>query len=272
MTEGRVVHAYAVVPGAVAEAPAPQVLPPSGIAGSSVRVLPLEGLGVVVGDLDAERFGERAWQEHAEDPEWLEPVARGHHEVLRAVASNTDLLPLRLPGIYADDDSVRRALQPVQQSLGSRLALVSGHEEWGVHVHLLAEMGEQPAPSQAAPTSGRDYLAQRKRAVDERDTARDQRQRLLAEAYDALADAATFSVLNRPQDRALSGRAEPMLLNSAHLVARDRLEGFLARADELSRRLLEPAGLVMEISGPWPPYNFAVPLEEDGSPEDEHDR
>jgi hypothetical protein len=165
------------------------------------------------------------------------------------------VLPLRLPGIYRDDAELQGLLGDQEEPLTRRLQFVAGHDEWGVHVHLV-EDAAQEAPEAA---SGRDYLMQRKAQAAGRDAAREERQRLLTEAYAGLAQVSTSSVLNRPQDRALSGREDPMLLNSAHLVAKEGQQQFFARADEVSRGLLEPAGMVMEISGPWPPYNFAAP-------------
>lgn len=255
MAEGHVVHAYGVAPAVVLDVPEHKVVPPTGIAGTPVRLLALGELAVVVGDLPEKDFGEAAWREHAEDPDWLEPVARGHHEVLQAVAAATDVLPLRLPGIYRDDAELQGLLGGQEEPLTRRLQFVAGHDEWGVHVHLVEDTAEE-APE---ATSGRDYLMQRKAQVAGRDAAREERQRLLTEAYAGLAQVSTSSVLNRPQDRALSGREDPMLLNSAHLVAKEAQQQFFARADEVSRGLLEPAGMVMEISGPWPPYNFAAP-------------
>jgi hypothetical protein len=255
-----VVHAYALVP-TVRGGDDARVLPAAGIGGSPVRLLDLGALAVVVGDLDASRFGEDAWREHAEDPAWLEPVARGHHEVLKALASAADVLPLRLPGIYPDDDALARALGREEQRLLDRLNFVTGHDEWGVQVFggTRPDVGEEPPPA-----SGREYLLRRKQAAAERDEARADRHLVVVEAYEALSATATSSVLNRPQDRALSGRAEPMLLNSAHLVSRELQQDFVGCVDRVSRETLEPAGLVMEVSGPWPPYNFASPADPSG--------
>lgn len=257
---GSVVHAYGVV-RADLDTDREQ-LPDSGIGGTPVRLLPLRSIAVVVGDLDDGDFGEAAWQQHAEDPAWLEPVARAHHQVLQALAAATDVLPLRLPGIYRDDDGLAGALGREEDRLLERLRFVSGHREWGVQVFGggLAEPGTQ---AQEPPTSGRDYLLGRKQAASRREEARADRQRLLLEIHRALAAEATSSVVNRPQDRALSGRSEPMLLNSAHLVARDAEQRFFEHADQVSREILEPAGLVMEISGPWPPYNFVTPADQE---------
>ena len=61
--------------------------------------------------------------------------------------------------------------------------------------------------------------------------------------------------MNRPQPRELTGRPEAMLLNGAYLVREgdDRLRG------EVERLAAEHAGLGVEyeLTGPWPPHNFA---------------
>ena len=62
-------------------------------------------------------------------------------------------------------------------------------------------------------------------------------------------------VRNQPQDAVLSGRREQMLLNGAYLVRRADQARFL----ELVRELADDSsnsGLSVEVSGPWPAYNF----------------
>ena len=47
-----------------------------------------------------------------------------------------------------------------------------------------------------------------------------------------------------------------LLLDLAVLVGAEAEAAFLATAAELRQRL-EPDGLEVEVSGPWPPYSFA---------------
>ena len=58
---------------------------------------------------------------------------------------------------------------------------------------------------------------------------------------------------------ALEGGAK-MALNLAVLVLRDRLPEFHARAEAIGAAYAEQ-GLSVEVSGPWPPYNFCPPSE-----------
>jgi len=245
-----VVHAYGVVGAAE-----PVTLPMTGIGRTLVRLVELGELSIIAGDLPASTYGEAAWAEHAQDPAWLEPVARAHHDVLQSVVEHSDVLPLRLPGIYPDEEALTGAFTASREELHERLRFVCGCREWSAHVFLSAAEPEEPAP--AAPASGRDYLLMRKQKVEQKGSSRQARQELATEVYEGLSRSARASVVNLVQDRALSGRSEPMLLNSAHLVARDEEQDFLAVAVELDRYVGAAGGLRVEVSGPWPAYNFA---------------
>ena len=64
-----------------------------------------------------------------------------------------------------------------------------------------------------------------------------------------------------PQNRELSGHEGEMLLNAAYLVEAQRVADLRERAAELAERHAA-VGARIELTGPWPPYNF-VP---DGEP------
>ena len=245
-----VVHAYGVVGAAEIV-----TLPLTGIDRTPVRLVEVGELGIIAGDLPASTYGEAAWAEHAQDPAWLEPIARAHHEVLQSVVEDSDVLPLRLPGIYPDEQALSDAFTATRDELRERLRFVSGQREWSAHVFLSVADAEEPAPT-PAPASGRDYLQMRKQQVEQKGSAQQARQLLATEVYEGLARSARASVINLVQDRALSGRSEPMLLNSAHLVARDDEQDFLAVAVELDHHVGAAGGLRVEVSGPWPAYNF----------------
>ena len=242
-----VLHAYGVVP-----ASSRVELPSSGIDGARVEVTEASGLAALVSRLDGARYGEEVWRAHAEDPDWLAAFAIQHQEVLGAVATTCDVLPFRIPGMYDDESRLLGVLQAEQDLLRRGLEAVSGHVEWGVQVFLTGDVEETPAPE---PQSGRDYLRRRSEQAGSRERAAERRRTRVLKVYGTVADAATHSVVNPPQDPALSKRAQPMLLNSAHLVPRDRKEPFFAALGEVQDSLREE-GLVVEVSGPWPAYNF----------------
>ena len=241
-----VVHAY----GLVHEV---RTLPAHGIAEADVRTIAFHDLQVVVSDLAVDSFGEAAWAEHGEDTRWVAPIAEAHHEVLQHLVDHGDVLPLHLPGIYPSDEALIAALESSRSHLERAWRFLAGRVEWSLQVFPTAASRESEAP---APRSGREYLERRRSQQDARNEQRGRRELLLANTHEALARESAASVVRAPLDGVVTGREEPMLLNSAYLVPREEEQRFLRVAEEHHNQLVVDAGMRVEVSGPWPPYSF----------------
>ena len=64
----------------------------------------------------------------------------------------------------------------------------------------------------------------------------------------------------RPLPQCFTTRQEKMVWNGAFLLARSGIAAFHAECETLRRDLL-PSGMIVEITGPWPPYHFCPTLE-----------
>ena len=240
-----VVHAYGVVPlGAVPVTDLP------GVRGAPVVLVEGRRVAALASELPVEELGEQVWREHAEDPQWLGEVAREHHAVLQALVEEIDVLPLRLPALWSTRAALVEALDS-QPAWESALRRIAGHVEWGLQAYAV------PAPDQPAerPSSGAAYLRGRADEATRKEEERKVRAAAVLDLHEELALAATHAVTNPPQDPALSGRDMPMVLNAAYLVPREGRDAFLALADRLHEQV-SARGLVVEVSGPWPAYNF----------------
>jgi hypothetical protein len=103
--------------------------------------------------------------------------------------------------------------------------------------------------------SGRAYLEARRREQLQRQELARSRGEIASQLHERLLAAAEDGVVLGLQSRDVSGREAEMVFNGAYLVAdRDRFEGALAAI----ARERDDVGL--ELTGPWPPYNF-VPAE-----------
>jgi hypothetical protein len=229
-----------------------------------VSLVPVGGLAAVASELGSEQYGPEVWRAHADDPRWLGEVAAAHNAVLEVLVDQTDVLPLRLPGLYGDRAALEAVLVEQADGFEASFAAVDGQVEWGVKVFLMRNVDDDP-PTE--PATGREYLLRKAGEADRRQAARDRRTTALLDAHAALAELGTDAVVNSPQDGALSGRPEPMLFNGAYLVGRTTRDVFLTLAQELGDRLWAE-GMSMEVTGPWPPYNFAGRVESSrtGSP------
>lgn len=246
-TDRTVVHAYGIVyPGT----PVPEA---DGIGDAAVELVTIGPIAALVSRLSDAEYGADVWRAHAEDPRWLGGVAEAHHRVLQAVVGTADVLPLRLPSIHPDLAALKASLAERTDVLSAAMGRIRGHIELGAKAFVVSGPREDGAPT--GKVSGREYLARRKAQADLRESARSRRQARLVDAHHTMAAAAADSTTSPPQDPALSGRAEPMVLNAAYLVARDRLDDLVAVAERVGEDL-HGDGIALEVTGPWPPYNF----------------
>ena len=223
----------------------------------AAEVVLVEGHGLVaaVSELPDDRYGEEEFRAHAEDPVWLQELASAHHRVLASIALHGDVVPLRMPTLCRSRQRVLELLDTRADALRHALASVTGRVEWGVKLYAEPRPAEK---DQVQAASGRDYLGQRMAQGRARDEERLRRGDAVRACHEVLASAAEHAVVNPPQDPALSGRRDPMVLNGAYLVARELESDFLAVLDAQAAGPCREAGLQAEVTGPWPPYNFSV--------------
>jgi hypothetical protein len=206
-----------------------------------------------------EEYDETVLPERLNDREWLERNARAHEEVLQGAAAVTAVVPLRFGAIYRSREHVGQMLNEREDEFAAALERVRGHVELGVKawVDLIAleqslAAGNEPAVSGGA---GAAYLQQRAREQERSRELKTLCAQLAEEAHRRLSAVAVADVVNRPQAPELTGRPDAMLLNGAYLVryGDDSLRG------EVERLAAEHAqlGVEYELTGPWPPHNFA---------------
>jgi hypothetical protein len=227
-----------------------------------VRLVEVGEIAAIVSDVTLDEFGETSLVERLNDPVWLERKARAHEGVLDAALAATDVVPFRFCTIYRSDDDLRAYLESAAFELQALLERFEGCVEAGVKCFVDFDRVPTPDPDDPptveAMSQGRSYLLRRQqeqRAAAERSRIVDD---CAATVHERLAAAAIDARLNAPQPPELSGRSEAMILNGAYLVERSA-KGFRNEVDALARDY-ERIGLIFEVTGPWPPYNF-VPQE-----------
>jgi hypothetical protein len=225
---------------------------------AGVELIRRGGLTAVVREVPLGEYDEAVLLERLNDREWLERNARAHEDVLQAAAALTTVVPLRFGTIYRSRDHVERMLDERAEEFGATLEQVRGHVELGVKAWIDLPTLERTLAGDEEHTSGGEGAAYLQRRRREQERSREVAVRcaeLAGEAHSRLSSLAVAAVANRPQPRELTGRSESMLLNGAYLVPED---------DDLLRREVEQlaaehatAGVQYEVTGPWPPHNFA---------------
>jgi Gas vesicle synthesis protein GvpL/GvpF len=261
--EGELLWAYCVLG---ATAPQPPDLP--GIDGRNpVERIEAGGLAALVSRVPASEFHAEPLRENLNDLAWLERVARAHESVLEAVLAKATIVPLRLCTLYENADGVRRMLTQEQPALSAALGGLVGREEWGLKFFV----DPSKLDEQARRTS--DEAAELSKEVERQSGGGAymlgrRLERHLREVGNALASSAAADVrgmlegsrdidvvMRPPQNRELSGHEGEMLTNAACLVDAAGLERLRRLAAEVEERY-EDLGARVELTGPWPPYNF----------------
>ncbi|GGT08437.1 GvpL/GvpF family gas vesicle protein [Streptomyces chromofuscus] len=228
-----------------------------GVAGAPVTLVRHGDLAAAVSPVPRSDFSEAALRAHLEDLEWLEAVARAHHQVVETLGAHTTVLPLRLATVYLDDARVRDMLDERQRTLTGLLDRLADHVEWGVKVYADASPGATaPPPAGAARETdpGRAYLRQRRQQRHAREDAWSSAADAVRRIQEGAGDLAVAHARHRPQQGRLAGGSGENIANDAYLVPRERAEEFRERILRAAEGL---AGVRVEVTGPWVPYSFA---------------
>ncbi|MEE6259137.1 GvpL/GvpF family gas vesicle protein [Plantactinospora sonchi] len=237
----------------------------SGVDGTPVDTVVAAGLVAVTGRVDPDRYDTETLRRNLSDLAWLEPTARAHHRVTEEVWRLGPVVPVRLATVYRDEAAVRAVLTERRTELAVALDQVVGRAEWGVKGYV-SDRPAVPATEGGAAGgglpgagAGADYLRRRRAALQASEAAQEAAVRDAAAVHAVLARHAEAARQHRPQERALSGVAEQMMLNGAYLVASERATEF---GDLVGRLGATHPNLRLELTGPWPPYSFAALAEE----------
>jgi len=212
-------------------------------------------------------FSGPASEGNLQDLAWLGPRVCRHQAVLEQVMRLGPVLPARFGTLFSSVGSLNRFLLRHAATIRRFLERVSGHDEWAVKgfleqpradAQLLAGLG--PAEEALwARSPGLNYLRQQAGRIK----AKEELAGRLAQACDRLfkqLGALAAEARSRPVFSGETIDAQPeMVLNWAFLVPRPAAGDFRRRLERANREQ-NPPGLVLELSGPWPPYSFCPAL------------
>ena len=211
---------------------------------------------------------ERLQGKTAEDIQWLGKIAARHNEIICQAASSSAVLPLRLGTVFRSRDSLQAMLVRCRSTVAKFLEQLGNRQEWGVKLYLEkrrlepipGHTGPPPPHYLGPPQTGTAYLTQKKAQLDGRREHARQRASddpdggtmFGGQSRALLPHSQSAERPDRPHRRNGLQRGFPAALFVAGKLAGDRPE---------FDRDVQSKGLVLEVSGPWPPYHFCPSLE-----------
>lgn len=262
-------YVYAIGEHAALAALFADQLPEAIEAAAPLEMLASDKLAAVVSAVPLIDYSEAALQARLTDATWTAIRAMRHERVVEHFAKHTAVVPLRFGTIYLRREPISRMLADKRTELQSIVEHLRGREEWGINIYRdnvklmaaitslsprLREMSERAA--QATPGQG--YLLRKEIDALRTDEARAAARRMIAEIERELTsrsdDAARLRVLKN--EAVEQGEVAAKM---AFLVARPRFAEFHAAAEQLAQAYAA-SGFQLELTGPWPAYNFVGDL------------
>lgn len=215
-------------------------------------------LWLVLADVPLETYGSDHLDARLQDLDWVGQIALAHEAVVEHFAgkSGVAVIPMKLFTMFSSRDRAVAEITRRRASLEATARRIAGAEEWGIRI-MRSAAGAAAASSSGqtasdAVLSGAAFLAAKKQA---RDAARDARVAAAACALDAYERLAVLARETRRRDDTPASATTPPLLDAAFLVPAGKRARFKAAVRREAERCAR-AGAELNLSGPWPAYNF----------------
>jgi hypothetical protein len=251
--------AWCAVPGALLFRRSPRQAACPAVAARALTAG--EDLWLIVTTVPAGDYNEAALTKGLQNLDWVGRRALAHEGMVEHFLSAKAVLPMQMLTLFTTDE---RALQHVTRQRKEILGILQRLEqkvEWGLRLTfdeqaLRAAVDASARTSKAAP-SGSAYLARKRDLLD---VTRGQLQAARGEAdqlFAVLAREAADSRRRTATEQAAPGSR--LLLDAAFLVPASRTKAFRAAVGRHAKKI-GANGVVVSLTGPWPPYNFISPL------------
>ena len=261
-------YVYCIAETASAEGIVVDSIPAAIEEGADLELISRDKLTAIASRVPLSIFGEEALAERLSDAAWTAIRAMRHEHVVEHFAKQTSVVPLRFGTIYLDRSGIERMLSDQKEQLTAIILKLQGREEWGVNLYcdrdallenitsVSARLREMAAAAkQASP--GESYLRQKKIDALRADEAKVEIERAIGEIERKLTARSDGVTKLRILTVETTEHGE-LKAKFAFLVLKVEFEHFRLAAEELARQM-ESAGIRIELTGPWPAYNFAAP-------------
>ena len=265
-TEATAYYVYCVAQSIPAAEIVGELRPPSIEDGTSLELINSKELTAVVSPVPLSSYGEEALAQRLSDAAWMAIRAMRHEQVVEHFAKRTSVVPLRFGTIYLDRSGVEGMLIDKREQLTSIIQRLKDREEWGVNVYsdrailldnitsVSPRLREMTEAAKNAPP-GQSYLMLKKIEALRADETKAEVARAADEVETKLKDQSDDSVRLRILKVETTEHGE-LKAKFAFLVPRSSFEDFRNAAEQLAEQM-EASGIRIELTGPWPPYNFA---------------
>ena len=258
-----ILYVYAI---ARAEHPLPERV--EAIDGSdAIGIVNANELAAFITPIDDVDFSQGVIDARAKDVEWLGAIGYRHQNVMNALMHGGTIIPLRAFTLFASDESLRRHIENEGARFRKLIDRLDGKQEWTLRVEFDPQLWSEALVRRvdslralsndiASASEGKAFLLRKKLDEEKKRASREAELQVMAEIERAVMDAlACDAVAETRQQRSGAFPQVNVLLNRDEEARLEELR------EELAGRYAGD-GVTLALTGPWPPYTFAVTADE----------
>jgi len=223
-------------------------------------------LYAIVGKVAESEFGQEDLKANMADLEWVKTKISLHEKVIESVLTNTCVIPFKFATLFNTDESLKAMLTEYTEEFKTILKKLKNKEEWGVKIYCdteklkasvinnESEILEIENEINSSPP-GKAFFLEKKKAELLAQSANAIINEYSKESFELLKELSFEARINKLLPKEVTEREDDMVLNSAFLVSKDKVDDFINMVDTLKMHY-ENKGFFIDCTGPWPPYNF----------------
>jgi hypothetical protein len=224
------------------------------------------GLYAVASKVEQLEFGEEGLKRNMTDFQWVKTKAGTHERIIERVMTNTNVIPFKFGTLFNTDGSLMAMLEQYGEEFKAILRILANKQEWGLKIYCNPEklkagfLNNQEKILEIedeikSSSVGKGYFLKKKKDELIEKTLNEKINECGQESFELLKELSFEARINKLLPREVTEREDDMVLNSAFLVDTDEVGDFLNMVDTLKMHY-EDKGLLIDCTGPWPPYNF----------------
>ncbi len=226
-------------------------------------------LAAIVSMVPLEDYAGPGAEERLNNVEWIAPRALRHGQVIQEITELAPALPTSFGALFSSRQRVISLVESNYEAIAGFLEMIKDKEEWAIKAYLdrkklknalFQQRVEKVAPKLSELSPGIRYFKEKQiQAEVEKEIASWVNERI----YRLVQELTTIStqVLARKNTKLAFDENENELVSNWAILTEKA--DFEKMAELISKINMDPAldGLELKLSGPWPPYTFAPPLE-----------
>lgn len=225
-----------------------------------------DNLFAITSDVDLDEYSEESMDEKGEDIEWLKEKATIFMDIILKINATSSIIPMKFLTIFKSEDRVKSIITNNLEQFTYNFEEIKNREELSVKIYCDSKkykekiMGEEISNFEKTlegKPKGAAFFLKKKFEGELEDKIQNRICNIANNFIDQISKLAVKMKSNKILAKEITGMEVPMIINCAFLVELDQKEKFMAEIDELVVSY-EDSGFLIELTGPWPPYNFCL--------------